>query len=69
MTVLELPDVTTILPGQLAVTSDGRHENGSPGDPLVARLGDLREDLYLLALDREAFVERLTENAPEKPPN
>jgi glyoxylase-like metal-dependent hydrolase (beta-lactamase superfamily II) len=68
-TILELPDDTTILPGHLTVTSDGRYENGSPGEPLAARLGDLCEKLDLLGLDRDAFVERLTENAPEKPPN
>jgi glyoxylase-like metal-dependent hydrolase (beta-lactamase superfamily II)/rhodanese-related sulfurtransferase len=68
-TVLNRPDDTKILPGHLTVTSDGRYENGSPGEPLVARLGDLQATLDLLALDREAFVERLTKNAPEKPPN
>ena len=68
-TILDLPDDTTILPGHLTVTSDGRYENGSPGEPLEAQLGDLREELDLLRLDREAFVERLTEDAPEKPPN
>ncbi|MWV65513.1 MBL fold metallo-hydrolase [Halorubrum sp. JWXQ-INN 858] len=68
-TILDLPDDTTVLPGHLTVTSDGRYENGSPGEPLEARLGDLRDDLDFLGLDREAFVERLTEDAPEKPPN
>ncbi|MGM0592754.1 MAG: MBL fold metallo-hydrolase [Halobacteriota archaeon] len=68
-TILDLPDDTTILPGHLTVTNDGRYENGSPGEPLDARLGDLREELDFLGLDREAFVERLTEDAPEKPPN
>jgi glyoxylase-like metal-dependent hydrolase (beta-lactamase superfamily II) len=68
-TILELPDDVRILPGHLTVKSDGRYENGRPGEPYSARLGDLREDLDLLGLDREAFVERLTENAPEKPPN
>ncbi len=68
-TILDLPDDTTVLPGHLTVTSDGRYENGSPGQPFEARLGDLREELDLLGLDRDAFVERLTENAPEKPPN
>jgi len=32
-TILNLPDDTTILPGHLTVTSDGRYENGSPGEP------------------------------------
>ncbi|MDF9748160.1 MBL fold metallo-hydrolase [Natrinema salsiterrestre] len=68
-TILDLPVDTTILPGHLTVTSDGRYENGSPGDPLQARLGDLREDLDLLGLDRDAFVERLSDDAPGKPPN
>jgi len=68
-TILNLPDDTTILPGHLTVTSDGRYENGSPGEPLEARLGDLRDELDFLGLDREAFVERLTEDTPEKPPN
>ena len=68
-TILGLPDDTTILPGHVTVTSDGRYEHSSPGDPVAARLGDLREDLDLLGLDRDAFVERLAENAPEKPPN
>ncbi|SDF67665.1 Glyoxylase, beta-lactamase superfamily II [Halorubrum xinjiangense] len=68
-TILELPDDTTVLPGHLAVTSDGRYENGSPGEPLAARLGDLRDELDFLGLDRDAFVERLTEDTPEKPAN
>ncbi|GAB7009100.1 MBL fold metallo-hydrolase [Halorubrum trueperi] len=68
-TILTLPDDTVILPGHLTVTSDGRYENGSPGEPLEARIGDLRDELDFLGLDREAFVERLTEGAPEKPPN
>jgi len=68
-TILDLPDDTTILPGHLTVTNDGRYENGSPGEPLEARLGDLRDELDFLGLGREAFLERLTEDAPEKPPN
>lgn len=68
-TVLELPEETTVLPGHRTVTSGGRYENGSPGEPLTARLGDLGERLDLLGLDREAFVDRLARNAPEKPPN
>jgi glyoxylase-like metal-dependent hydrolase (beta-lactamase superfamily II)/rhodanese-related sulfurtransferase len=68
-TILELPDETAILPGHLTVTSDGRYENGTPGEPLQSRLGELRDELDFLGLDRDAFVERLTEDAPEKPPN
>jgi len=67
--ILTLPDDTTILPGHITVTSDGRYENGDPGDPMTARLGDLRDGLDLLGLPEDAFVDRLTDEAPEKPPN
>ncbi|MFD1587685.1 rhodanese-like domain-containing protein [Halorientalis brevis] len=68
-TILDLPDDTTVLPGHVSVSTDGRYEVAAPGDPIAARLGDLRSDLDLLGLDREAFVERLTDQTPEKPPN
>ena len=56
-TILKLPAKTKVLPGHLIVTSDEHYENSSPGGPLLARLGDLREELDVLRLDREAFVE------------
>ncbi|AGN00813.1 beta-lactamase domain protein [Salinarchaeum sp. Harcht-Bsk1] len=68
-TVLDHPGDAKVLPGHLSVANDGRYETGSPGEPHVARLGDLRATLDLLGLDRERFVEQLAENAPEKPPN
>ncbi|PCR88990.1 MBL fold metallo-hydrolase [Natrinema ejinorense] len=68
-TILELPDETQILPGHVSVTADNRYEVGSPGDLIGARLGNLREDLDLLGLDEDEFVDRLVENAPDKPPN
>jgi glyoxylase-like metal-dependent hydrolase (beta-lactamase superfamily II) len=66
-TLLELDDDLTVLPGHVSVTADNRYETGSPGDPIRARLGDLRDSLDLLGLDHEAFVERLTADLPEKP--
>ncbi|MFA9504314.1 rhodanese-like domain-containing protein [Natrinema sp. H-ect1] len=68
-TVLELPDETRILPGHVSVTADNRYEVGSPGELIGARLGDLRDDLELLGLDEDEFVDRIVENDPEKPPN
>lgn len=68
-TILELPDETTILPGHVSVTSDGRYDVAAPGEPIAARLGDLRSGLDLLDLDEETFVDRLTDQTPEKPPN
>ncbi|MBZ6496904.1 MBL fold metallo-hydrolase [Natrinema longum] len=68
-TILEVPDETQILPGHVSVTADNRYEVGSPGDLIGARLGDLRDDLDLLGLDEDEFVDRLVGNAPDKPPN
>jgi len=47
----------------------------TPGEPPAgdgshtARLGDLRESLSVLSLDREAFVERVLADAPPRPAN
>ena len=68
-TVLELPDETLILPGHVSVTEDNRYEVSAPGDAISAPLGDLRDELDLLGLERDEFVNRLVEDAPEKPPN
>ncbi len=68
-TILELPDETRILPGHVSVTADNRYEVGSPGELIGAPVGDLRDELDLLGLDEDEFVNRLIENAPEKPPN
>ncbi|MFC6719042.1 rhodanese-like domain-containing protein [Natrialbaceae archaeon GCM10025810] len=68
-TILELPDGTRILPGHVSVTEDNRYEVGSPDELIGARLDVLRDELELLGLDEDEFVDRLVENAPEKPPN
>ena len=68
-TILALPGDTTVLPGHVSVTEDNRFEVGSPGEPVSARLGDLRDELDLLGLDQDEFVDRLTTDAPQEPPN
>jgi len=68
-TILNLPDDTTILPGHLTVTSDGRYENVLRVNPSKLGSGISATNSDFLGLDREAFVERLTEDTPEKPPN
>jgi glyoxylase-like metal-dependent hydrolase (beta-lactamase superfamily II) len=68
-TLTDQPGGVTVLPGHVTVTSDGRFENGSPGRPVADALGDVTERLDLLGLDREAFVERMVEDVPEKPAN
>ncbi len=68
-TILELPADTKILPGHASVTSDGRYETGSPGEPIAARLGDLEADIDLLGMDEDTFVETIASNPPDKPPN
>lgn len=68
-TLTELPDDVTVLPGHVTVTSDGHFDNGSPSDPVAADLGTVVDQLNLLELDREAFIEELVEDVPEKPDN
>jgi glyoxylase-like metal-dependent hydrolase (beta-lactamase superfamily II)/rhodanese-related sulfurtransferase len=68
-TLTELPDELTVLPGHVTVTNDGRFENGSPGRPVSAPLGEVEEGLDILGLDRDEFVDRMVENVPEKPDN
>jgi glyoxylase-like metal-dependent hydrolase (beta-lactamase superfamily II) len=68
-TLMEQSDDLTVLPGHVTVANDGRFENGSPGRPVSAPLGEVRERLDLLGLDREEFVDRMVENVPEKPDN
>ncbi|MFC7202037.1 rhodanese-like domain-containing protein [Haloferax namakaokahaiae] len=67
--ILELPDETRILPGHVSVDSEGRFGVAAPGELVSARLGDLRESLDFLTMDESSFVERITGDLPEKPPN
>ncbi len=64
-----LGDDVIVLPGHVSVDADGRFGVGEPGELISARLGDLRSELDLLGLDESAFVERLTGEGNEKPPN
>lgn len=68
-TLLEQPAELTVLPGHVTVTNEGRFENGSPGQPVAASLEEVGQRLDLVDLDRDAFVERMVENAPEEPSN
>jgi thiosulfate/3-mercaptopyruvate sulfurtransferase len=67
-TLLAEPDSVTVLPGHFAVAADGTTDV-TPGDPVLTTIGAARTGLDLLAVDRERFIERLTDALPEKPPN
>ena len=62
--ILDLPDETIVAPGHVG-------QRTAPGEDgtYTARLGDLRERLDLLGLDREAFVERVLDDVPPRPAN
>ena len=45
------------------------HDPGSPEPPVTARLSQVRERNADLDLSREAFVDRLSSDVPEHPPN
>lgn len=67
--VLGAVDDAVVLPGHVTVTQEGEFDPGNPGDPIRARLGDLRDRLDVFTLEKEAFVEQITERSPEKPQN
>jgi glyoxylase-like metal-dependent hydrolase (beta-lactamase superfamily II)/rhodanese-related sulfurtransferase len=62
--LLTLPDETLVAPAHFGETTDPR-QNGA----YLASLDDLRNELDLLGLDRDAFVERVLEDMPPRPAN
>ena len=67
-TLLAEPDAITVLPGHFAVANDGTTAI-THGGPVTTTIGRLRRQLAVLQADREAFIDRVTETLPEKPPN
>jgi glyoxylase-like metal-dependent hydrolase (beta-lactamase superfamily II) len=67
--LLPLADDVTVLPGHVSVAADGAYGVAAPGELVSAPLGELRESLPLLGLDEDAFVARVVENVPAKPPS
>jgi glyoxylase-like metal-dependent hydrolase (beta-lactamase superfamily II)/rhodanese-related sulfurtransferase len=67
--ILELPAETRILPGHVSVDTEGRFGVAAPGKLVSATLGELRDSLDFLSMDEASFVERITGDLPEKPPN
>ena len=58
--LLDRPDATVVLPA---------HDPGSPEPPVTATLGELRERNADIRRDREEFVQKLTSDIPDHPPN
>ncbi|TYT60790.1 MBL fold metallo-hydrolase [Natrialba swarupiae] len=67
-TVLTQPEGIIVLPGHVTVTSDGEFGHGAPGKPITTTVGAARMGIDLLALEEEAFVDRMAD-AGEKPSN
>jgi glyoxylase-like metal-dependent hydrolase (beta-lactamase superfamily II)/rhodanese-related sulfurtransferase len=67
--ILTLPDETRILPGHVSVAADGTYGVASPGELVGTTLGELRVELDLLGMERDAFVQRIAGDLPAKPPN
>ena len=68
-TLLAEPDDVVVCPGHFPVSNDGTTGSAVPGEPVITTIGAARTGLDVLGLDREAFVERITNTLPEKPPN
>lgn len=58
--LLDSPDATLVLPG---------HDRDAPTPPETATVADLREHNDLLDTDRQSFVDAVTSDVPETPPN
>ncbi|WP_416841061.1 MBL fold metallo-hydrolase [Haloferax sp. DFSO52] len=67
--ILSLPPETQILPGHVSVAADGTYGVASPGELVSTTLGTLHDSLDLLELNEEAFVHRIADDTPAKPPN
>ena len=62
--VLSLPDETVVAPGHFGPAADPADD-----DTYTARLGDLRESLAVLSMDRDEFVEYVVADMPPRPAN
>ncbi|WP_277556108.1 MBL fold metallo-hydrolase [Halobaculum limi] len=58
-----------VLPGHVHVAPDGTWGTGTPNELVGRRLDEVLDGLDLYGLDEETFVERMTGDLPEKPPN
>ncbi|MCU4926600.1 rhodanese-like domain-containing protein [Halobacteria archaeon AArc-dxtr1] len=67
-TVLAEPEDIVVLPGHVTVTADGKFGHGAPGEAIQTTIGEARTGIDVLAMDEEAFVDRLAD-AGEKPAN
>lgn len=67
-TLLAQPETVTVLPGHFSIANDGTTP-ATPGEPIVATVGDVRTGIDLLSTSREEFVRAITASLPEKPPN
>lgn len=65
----DLDNDLTVLPGHVGVTADGRYETGHPGEPIAARLGDLKTHLDVFTHNEAEFVSDLSTQNSEKPQN
>ena len=68
-TLLAEPDDVVVCPGHFSVANDGTTGDTVPGEPVTTTVGAARRGIDVLALDREAFVDRITATLPAKPPN
>lgn len=67
--ILTFSDEIDVYPSHFTVSSDGEYVNAMPGMPIGTTVGTVRRELELLGLNEESFVDHLTENVPEEPPN
>ena len=67
--IMALPDTVKVLPAHFNVTDDGRYVDVTPGLPMTATVGHIRQHNEMVQMDRETFVQAAFEKIPQKPPN
>ena len=67
-TLLALGDDVFVLPGHVAVETDGAYRYGAPRSAITTTIGEARQSIDTLGLEQEEFVERIAD-AGAKPEN
>ena len=62
-----LDPAVTVVPGHVSITDDITFEVGTVGEPITRELATLFDEISLLTVDRETFVDSITDDPPDPP--
>ncbi|XGI83959.1 rhodanese-like domain-containing protein [Halorutilales archaeon Cl-col2-1] len=67
--MMSQPDTVKVLPAHFSVTDDGEFIDVTPGQPMTATIGYIRQNNEMIKMDKDEYVDAAFENMPSKPPN